>query len=591
MHWKLFTTKLYAILWLIALLLASIYIAQHIRNNASFDTDIFALLPAEEQSEITRLVNAHVAEKMGREVILIINSDKLKGSVNAANLFNKNIENSSYFTLIDNSNKLQYFTQLRDIILKHPHAVLTESQRNLLQKNNTEAIKQQLIQQLYSYGSLAASGGLENDPLGFVAAYLNEAITQPINNIQFVNNIPIIEHDNSFHALIHLRLKESPFTLTFQENALTELNNIQNIISQEYNNVHFISSGVIFHVRFGSEMAMHEISWMSSTSIISIILLFIFIFRSVKPFIITLLTISSGAIMGMAACLLIFDKVHLLTLLFGTSLVGISIDYALHFFVHSYENNKISSNETITHIRKGLVLGLITSLFGFIGICIVPFPGLQQMAIFCSAGLIFAVLCVLWCYPLIIKSLSKTPAMLPYNLMTSYCSLVSPTLKKPQTMLGLLLICCIGLGCLFFLPANDDVRNMQPLSPSLLKNDLYIANLTNTHLSHQFFIVATDTIEENLQQQEELTTELEMLKQQQKLSDYRAITKLIPSTKKQHKNHSLLQNFLKYNEQALTEIYHTLGTDSSVLERYTDTINVANKYCVILNNSKSLYKS
>ena len=80
-----------------------------------------------------------------------------------------------------------------------------------------------------------------------------------------------------------------------------------------------------------------EINKMGSLSLLAVLLLLTFTFKSLKPVLISMGVILFGAGMGIAACLLFFEKVHLLTLVFGTSLIGISIDYALHFFAERYK--------------------------------------------------------------------------------------------------------------------------------------------------------------------------------------------------------------------------------------------------------------
>src|SRR3546814_6026214 len=91
-----------------------------------------------------------------------------------------------------------------------------------------------------------------------------------------------------------------------------------------------------------------------------------------------------------------------MTLVFGASLVGISIDYALHYFCERMaEGESRGPREALERVFPGITLGLATSVIGFVGILIAPFPGLREMAVFSSVGLVGAWLCVILLYPLV----------------------------------------------------------------------------------------------------------------------------------------------------------------------------------------------
>ena len=53
-----------------------------------------------------------------------------------------------------------------------------------------------------------------------------------------------------------------------------------------------------------------------------------------RPLLFTLLTLGIATCAAIAACHFAFGKVHILTLTFGTSLIGVSVDYSLHYFVN-----------------------------------------------------------------------------------------------------------------------------------------------------------------------------------------------------------------------------------------------------------------
>ena len=173
---------------------------------------------------------------------------------------------------------------------------------------------------------------------------------------------------------------------------------------------------------------------MGTASIIGVFLLFLIVFKSVRPFAIVLTSIVGGGIAGVVACLFFFDTIHLLTLVFGISLVGISVDYSFHFFAEKYNEKGWNSNDAIDTILPGITMGLITSIFGFLGLCLTPITVLQQMAVFSIGGLCFVYACVVLFYPLIFRTLKSYPNYFMLNFSEKYMRCLG-NIHHPKTFL------------------------------------------------------------------------------------------------------------------------------------------------------------
>ena len=175
-------------------------------------------------------------------------------------------------------------------------------------------------------------------------------------------------------------------------------------------------AGVLPHAAAGTDSALDEMSTVGLGSMLGIILLLIVIFRSVRPYLLTLVSIALGCLGGFAACIAVFGEVHLMTMVFGASLVGISVDYALHFFCERYRfDDDWSPPAAIRHIFPGISLGLITSVIGFVGLFFAPFPGMQGMALFSIVGLSIAFGCVVIGYPPFTRGLSQPKITRPLS--------------------------------------------------------------------------------------------------------------------------------------------------------------------------------
>src|SRR4029077_12697653 len=74
---------------------------------------------------------------------------------------------------------------------------------------------------------------------------------------------------------------------------------------------------------------------LSLASAILVVTLLFAVYRSVPALALGLMPVASGAVIGIAAVALGFGAVHGITLGFGTTLIGESVDYSIYFFVQS----------------------------------------------------------------------------------------------------------------------------------------------------------------------------------------------------------------------------------------------------------------
>jgi hypothetical protein len=95
-------------------------------------------------------------------------------------------------------------------------------------------------------------------------------------------------------------------------------------------------AGVLFHAIAGTNRARADVSTVGLGSVLGIVALLLVFFRSWRPLGLSLAAIAVGCLAGFATCLAVFGQVHLLTLVFGASLVGIAVDYALHYFCEHF---------------------------------------------------------------------------------------------------------------------------------------------------------------------------------------------------------------------------------------------------------------
>jgi predicted exporter len=125
------------------------------------------------------------------------------------------------------------------------------------------------------------------------------------------------------------------------------------------------------------------------------------VYRSLPALALGLAPVASGAVIGIAAVALGFGAVHGITLGFGITLIGESVDYSIYFFVQSgrpARRGDVAPSWQRTWWPT-VRLGLLTSVCGFASLLPSGFPGLAQLGLYSITGLVAAALVTRYVLP------------------------------------------------------------------------------------------------------------------------------------------------------------------------------------------------
>ena len=192
------------------------------------------------------------------------------------------------------------------------------------------AFERAVIMRYFNPQSAINSGLIEKDPLLLLPRFLEQRAAEANGRPELEDGYLTVKSDGKFYILLTGDLSGSPFSISLQQQLMPLLDAIRTDLPRQFGSAVFLLAGTLPFAAAGTNSAIDETSTVGLGSLIGIILILIVIFRSARPLILTSVSIVLGCLGGFAACLAIFGEVHLLTLAFGSSLVGISVDYSLH---------------------------------------------------------------------------------------------------------------------------------------------------------------------------------------------------------------------------------------------------------------------
>jgi predicted LPLAT superfamily acyltransferase len=143
-------------------------------------------------------------------------------------------------------------------------------------------------------------------------------------------------------------------------------------------------------------------------SILFIVVLSVAVFRSVVWIPYLGASLGVAALTGGLALWLLFDEIHVMTLVFGTTVLGLVVDYSFHWLLHGADERR--------NTVRNLLLSFVTTQISLLPLMTLSIPVLRQSAVFLGAGLSGALVYVLFCYPRRAAAavVSRAPVRLPF---------------------------------------------------------------------------------------------------------------------------------------------------------------------------------
>ncbi|MGI2201281.1 MMPL family transporter [Shewanella baltica] len=556
------------VVWLLLMLSASLWTLQLWQNGARVQSDILAMLPHLQQDKLTeRALNQVEATLADQVYIALVAKDETK-AIAAAKLLMQKLEadlvaRGKQGALTDiRSADMQLGEALGQFYFPHRFKLLTAPQAEALASQNIESLIEAATAQLYNAFSYANSNLLAQDPLLLFPA--NLLTLAPSSKVRASQGILLANQGDNVAAVVMAKGRESAFNPNAQLAQMTVLTQGLDAVKQSYPDITVLKAGALFHALAATQTAKSEISILGLASLLGVIALVWLAFRSVMPLLLAIVTISSGLLLAVTFTLSVFGELHLLTLVFGTSLIGIAIDYSFHFYCERLSNTERSAKATVAYIFPTVTLAFITSALAYVGIGLAPFPGMQQVAIFCAAGLLGAYLTLILAYPLLAGSRLPEGSR-PLALAGTYLACLTQLSKRFTTPLGMgmfalvILIWC--LGGITKLTVDDDIRHLQQSPASVTGPENQLRQLLSGGTDNQFLLVRAPSEEALLQQLERVSPMLNAAIANQELGNYVSLSRYLPSHQKQDTAYRLQGEI--YQTQ-LEQVLTSLGLDENL---------------------------
>ena len=135
--------------------------------------------------------------------------------------------------------------------------------------------------------------------------------------------------------------------------------------------------GPLFHTARAATRAKTEVNVLSGVSVACVVLLGVLLFRSLRFVPQLLCAVGASFLVASGALFAVCPRPHALTFVFGTTLIGLAVDYVYH----------ARAAGDVARVARPLGISLVTTLACFTPLLCSEVTALRQMALFTMAGL------------------------------------------------------------------------------------------------------------------------------------------------------------------------------------------------------------
>ncbi|MFJ2288024.1 MMPL family transporter [Pseudomonas iridis] len=500
------------------------------RDGAPLSANLMELVPGTDPDALELRAEQRMQEPLNREILVLVGHADRQQAVAMAQTLGEQWQASGLFE------KVQWNLQadlpaLRTQLLQGRLAMLSANDRQLLIEH-PDAFIQQRVQALFDPFSGFSLVPSQDDWLGLTARIQNSQPQHGAVQLDIGSGALVADADGKSWVLLRARTTGNAFDMNLPLQVADLLKHSRDQAAQS--DVQLLAASGLLYAASGQHQATREMTWVGGGATVGILLLLLLAFRRWRV-LLAFVPVLVGMLFGAVACVALFGHMHVMTLVLGSSLIGVAVDYPLHYLSKSWSLKPWRSWPALRLTLPGLTLSLITSAIGYLALAWTPFPALTQIAVFSAAGLMGAYLSAVCLLPALLKNVELRPAQWPLHLAKRLINLREKLLERICTPILLALLIAFCVGGLVQLQSKNDIRQWVGAPQQLTDEAQTIARITGYQPTSQFFLVRAANQQELLARQAALSERLEQLVNLDKLQGFLALDQLVspPSQQEQ----------------------------------------------------------
>ncbi|CAB3631570.1 hypothetical protein LMG26696_00705 [Achromobacter pulmonis] len=493
------------------------------RDGWPVSANLMELVPQARADATRQLAEARVQEPLSRQLIALVAAPAGGDSAAAARQLAQRWQLSGLFATVQVDIGID-LADLRARLLANRLALLPAAQRRQLLADPA-AYAQRRARELVDPFSSSGVVPVDQDLLGL--ARLAEQALRPGGAVRYDldSGTLLAEHDGRAWVLVRATTRDDAFDSAAPARIAAQIASDRPALAAI--GADLLVAGGPLYAAAGRSQAVAESGWIGGLAMAGIVLVLLLALRRWRA-LLALAPVAVGLLAGTVACVAVFGSIHVLTLVIGASLIGVAVDFPLHWLGKSYGMPDWRAWPAMRRVLPGLTISLAASLVGYVALAFTPFPALTQTAVFSAAGLLAAYACTVCQLPAWMARFHPRPW--PPLLRCAEAALrARERLADRRLALGIggLLLAAITVGGIGRLNVQDDLRQWLSLPAPLLQQARQIGEITGITPTSQFFLVRAPDADELLRRQARVGQALDTLVAAGTLQTYDALSQRV----------------------------------------------------------------
>jgi 1-acyl-sn-glycerol-3-phosphate acyltransferase len=307
-----------------------------------------------------------------------------------------------------------------------------------------------------------------------------------------------------------------------------------------------------------------------SLTVILLLALTYYVFRRKRISFIIIVPVLFGALFGMSITALFIPKVSVIAIGAGAIILGIAVDFSVHFMSHTRTAANIRA--TVKELSLPLTLGAITTIGAFYALRFANAPLLQDLGTFAAFALLGAALFTLIFLPHISP---KSKVQTKSNIIDKLAA------YKPENNKWLLVLVVLLTPILWYfgkdVSFNSDLMQLNYMSKTLREAEAELNKDNTLALSSVFALSSGDSFEAAQQKMEGQYELLQNLREKGAIKSAVVPTLLLPSELKQKERIEKWKTYwsndkIKMLYQGIQTAAGSAGFSSDAFEPFLETL-------------------
>ncbi len=511
------------------------------RQGAPLSANLMDLVPGSRPDPLELRAEQRMQEPLNREMLVLVGHAERQRAIDLTRELAAQWQASGLFEKVQ-WNLAADLPAIRTQLLQGRLAMLPAADRQLLIEQPQRFIEQR-VQSLFDPFASFSLVPSQDDWLGLTGRIQNGLPRTGAVQPDLASGALVAEADGQQWVLLRVRTAGDAFDLQLPTRIAAQVAEARNKVTQAHGQL-LAASGLLYAAA-GQQQARQEITWVGGGATLGILLLLLLAFRRWRV-LLAFVPVLVGMLFGAVACVALFGTLHVMTLVLGSSLIGVAVDYPLHYLSKSWSLKPWRAWPALRVTLPGLTLSLITSCIGYLALAWTPFPALTQIAAFSAAGLLGAYLTAVCLLPALLARVELRPAQWPLDLAQRLLDARQALLRRVGTPMLLALLAAFCAAGLWQLSTRNDIRQWISAPAALTDEARAIARITGYQPTSQFFLIRAQDEQQLLERQRALTQRLDTQVGNGQLRGYMALGQLLASTADQQATRTALARLPEY---------------------------------------------